>query len=235
MLVQGWLGRAAAARPDHIALRTGEGDWTYAHLLSAAQLGACELTALGVGAGERVAIALPADLGFAQALHACLLLGAVAVPLAVRSPAAERARLSGGARLVLEEPLPHPKGGSPGGRAPPQRSASAMHDLDATAAVIYTSGTSSAPRPVELTYGNFLWSALGSAVALGVDAADRWLWALPVWHVSGLSILLRSAIYGTTAVVLERFEDERVLHALREERITLLSLVATTLARLLDA
>ena len=42
------------------------------------------------------------------------------------------------------------------------------HDLSATAAVIHTSGTSSAPRPVELTYGNFLWSALGSAVALGV-------------------------------------------------------------------
>jgi len=51
----------------------------------------------------------------------------------------------------------------------------------------------------------------------------------------GLSILLRSAIYATTAVVHERFETDRVLHALQEERITLVSLVATTLARLLDA
>src|SRR2546429_2159268 len=233
MLVQGWLGRAAAARPDHIALCTGEGDWTYAQLLRAAELGAHELQAAGVQAGERVAIALPAGLGFAQALHACLLLGAVAVPLDVRAPAAERARLSADARLVLEEPLPLPASGSSAGRPFAPQHAGTAHDLDAAAAVIHTSGTSSAPRPVELTYGNFLWSALGSAVALGLGHADRWLCALPVWHVSGLSILLRSAIYGTTAVVHERFEEDRVLHALREEGITLISLVATTLSRLL--
>src|SRR2546429_8944855 len=177
MLVQGWLGRAAAARPDHIALCTGEGDWTYAQLLRAAELGAHELQAAGVRAGERVAIALPAGLGFAQALHASLLLGAVAVPLDVRSPAAERARLSADARLLLEEPLP--RAGASDGRARAPQRAGTTHDLSATAAVIHTSGTSSAPRPVELTYGNFLWSALGSAVALGLQDADRWLCALP--------------------------------------------------------
>jgi len=46
---------------------------------------------------------------------------------------------------------------------------------------------------------------------------------------------LRSAIYATTAVVHERFEVDRVLRSIREERITLVSLVATTLTRLLDA
>ncbi len=74
----------------------------------------------------------------------------------------------------------------------------ARHDLDATAVVIHTSGTTAAPRPVELTYGNLLWSALGSAVALGLDPEERWLCALPLSHVGGLSILLRSAIYATT-------------------------------------
>jgi O-succinylbenzoic acid--CoA ligase len=102
-------------------------------------------------------------------------------------------------------------------------------------AVIHTSGTTSAPRPIELTYGNFLWSALGSAVALGVDPRERWLCALPVSHVGGLSILLRSAIYATTAVVHERFDTEAVLGALQSDRVTLVSLVSTTLARLLDA
>ncbi len=62
--------------------------------------------------------------------------------------------------------------------------------------MIHTSGTTSAPRPVELTYGNFLWSALGSAVALGLDPRERWLCALPLSHVGGLSILMRSAIYA---------------------------------------
>ncbi len=75
--------------------------------------------------------------------------------------------------------------------------------------MIHTSGTTSAPRPVELSYGNFLWSALGSGVALGVDPQERWLCALPVSHVGGLSILVRSAIYATTAVIHERFDTER--------------------------
>ncbi|HTD57959.1 MAG TPA: AMP-binding protein, partial [Solirubrobacteraceae bacterium] len=111
----------------------------------------------------------------------------------------------------------------------------ATHDLDAVCAVIHTSGTTSQPRPVELTYGNFLWSALGSGVALGVDPSERWLCALPLSHVGGLSILVRSVIYATTAVIHERFDSGRVLTALREEQITLVSLVSTTLARLLDA
>src|SRR4029077_163077 len=79
------------------------------------------------------------------------------------------------------------------------------------------------------------WSALGSAAALDRDPDERWLCALPVSHVCGLSILLRSAIYATTAVIHPRFDTDLVLHALREQDITLVSLVATTLARLLDA
>ncbi len=87
-----------------------------------------------------------------------------------------------------------------------------------------------------LTYGNWLWSALGSAVALGVDPGERWLCCLPVAHVGGLSILMRSAIYGTTAVVHERFDAGRVLEALRDPAgPTLVSLVPATLTRLLDA
>ena len=110
-----------------------------------------------------------------------------------------------------------------------------VHDLDAVAAVIHTSGTSGPAKAVELTYGNWLWSALGSATALGLDPGERWLCTLPLAHVGGLSILLRSAIYATTAVVHERFETDVVVAALREDGITVVSLVATTLGRLLDA
>jgi O-succinylbenzoic acid--CoA ligase len=111
-----------------------------------------------------------------------------------------------------------------------------VHDLDDPAIVVHTSGTGGAAKPVELTYGNWLWSALGSGVALGVEPDDRWLCALPLSHVGGLSILLRSAIYGTAAVVHERFDAQRVVEALMSsEGPTLVSLVPTTLARALDA
>jgi o-succinylbenzoate---CoA ligase len=171
-----------------------------------------------------------------QALHACLLLGAVAVPVDLRLAPAERERIAAGAAVCLEEPLlTEARPPRPDGATGADRYASAQHDLAATAVVIHTSGTTSAPKPIELTYGNFLWSALGSAVALGLDPGERWLCALPLAHVGGLSILLRSAIYATTAVIHERFDTDAVLDALREQDITLVSLVATTLARLLDA
>jgi O-succinylbenzoic acid--CoA ligase len=232
MLVEGWLSRAAAARPGHPALVTPAGTWSYSDLLHAASAGAGQLARAGVGPGDRVGIALPGGLPFAQALHACLLMGAVAVPLDVRLTADERARLAGAAALVIDEPLETPAGGAGTSGRDPARD---THELDAPAVVLHTSGTSAAPREVELTYGNFLWSALGSAVALGSRPDESWLCALPVSHVGGLSILVRCAIYATSAVVHERFETDRVLHALRTQKVTLVSLVATTLARLLDA
>jgi O-succinylbenzoic acid--CoA ligase len=60
------------------------------------------------------------------------------------------------------------------------------------------------------------------------------LCTLPMVHVGGLSIVLRSAIYGTSAVVHERFDLDAALDALMEREVTLVSVVATTLARLLD-
>jgi O-succinylbenzoic acid--CoA ligase len=226
MVIEGWLDRAASHAPERVAVETPELSWTYAELLARARQGAGQLADRGAGPGERVAIALAPGADFVQALHACLLLGAVAVPVDLRLAAGERERIATGAAVVVEEPLRATGSG---------RGQAVQHDLDAPALIVHTSGTTSAPRPVTLTYGNILWSALGSGVALGVDPAERWLCALPLSHVGGLSILLRSAIYGTTAVVHERFETDRVKDALQAGGVTLTSLVATTLARLLDA
>jgi O-succinylbenzoic acid--CoA ligase len=226
MVIEGWLDRAARLAPDRVALETSQGSPTYIGLQGLARVAATQLAERGVKRGERVAIALPPGLDFAQALHACMTLGAIAVPLDLRLAAAEQERIAQGAALVLDEPL---------GKDGPELQPPARHELSSTAMIVHTSGTTSAPRPVELTYANILWSALGSAVALGSDPRERWLCALPLAHVGGLSILLRSAIYATTAVVHERFETDRVLEALRGGGVTLVSLVATTLTRLLDA
>jgi o-succinylbenzoate---CoA ligase len=230
MVVESWLHRAARTRPGGVAVEGVDDSRTYAELYAAARAGMGVLEGRGVRAGNRVAIALEPGLAFAEAFHACLLLGAVAVPVDLRLSAAERALVCADAAVVeaplIESPVPGAAAVAAGNNE---------HDLDAVATVIHTSGTTSAPRPIELTYGNFLWSALGSAVALDLDPRERWLCALPVSHVGGLSILVRSAIYATTAVVHPRFDTDLVLRALREDDITLISLVATTLARLLDA
>lgn len=217
-----WLTRAAAMHPQRTALQ----GLPYAALLEAARGAAGALREWGVQPGGRVAIALATGPEFVAALHGCFLAGAVAVPVDLRLSGRERGERLAGARVVVEEPLY----GSPITDVEPLA-------LELVAAIVHTSGTTSAPRPVELTFGNFLAGALGSAVALGLDQDERWLCPMPLVHVGGLSIPIRSAIYGTTAVVAPRFEVKEVLGALMDarQRITLVSLVPTMLARLLDA
>jgi O-succinylbenzoic acid--CoA ligase len=88
---------------------------------------------------------------------------------------------------------------------------------------------------VNLTYGNHLWSAVGSAFNLGIEPTDRWLCCLPLFHVGGLSIVMRSVIYGTTAVVHDGFDVDRVAASIEGHGVTVVSVVATQLRRLLEA
>jgi o-succinylbenzoate---CoA ligase len=198
---------------------------SYGRLEARARAVAGALHGRGVSEGDRVALALPAGGDFAAALHGCWLAGAVAVPIDLRLTDAERESRASGAVVVLD-------GVSEG----PQIDDAASLREDAVATVLYTSGTTGAPRPVELTFGNWLSGALGSAVSLGLDPHERWLSPLPLSHVGGLAILVRSAIYATEAVVLERFETDALVELLLDPqaRVTLVSLVPTMLARLLD-
>jgi O-succinylbenzoic acid--CoA ligase len=221
VLVDAWLPRAAHAHPDRAAV----GELTFAELHRAALRTAAALD--GVVAGDRVALALPPGEDFAVALHAVWLRGAIAVPHDLRLTEAERPV----ADHVLRGALPVGDPATASGRFAP----ATRHDLDRVAAIIQTSGTSGVAKPIALTFGNWLWSALGSATALRSPGPERWLCALPVSHVGGLSILVRGAITGGTALVHERWDTERAVHALNEQDATLVSVVPTTLARLLDA
>jgi O-succinylbenzoic acid--CoA ligase len=213
-----WLLRAAARRPDREAVN----GVSYAELAGRAAEAAAGLVAQGVRPGERVGLALPAGTDLVVLLHACWMAGAVAVPHDLRLTEAERPA----ADHVVDAVAPRPVDGT---------SLHREHDLAATAVLLQTSGTSGAPKPVELSFGNLLWSALGSGVALGTHPAERWLCALPLAHVGGLGIVVRSAIGATTALVHPGWDTERVLGALERDGVTLVSVVPTTLARLLDA
>ena len=72
-----------------------------------------------------------------------------------------------------------------------------------------TSGTSGEPKPVDLTAANHEASARPRPRASGSTADDRWLCCLPLNHVGGLSILIRSAIYGTAAVIEDALRGRR--------------------------
>jgi o-succinylbenzoate---CoA ligase len=221
-IVPDWIHLAAAKHPDRVAIEGPERALTYAELSQAAISAANGLQQLG--ARERVALALASPEELVIALHGCLLAGVSAVPIDLRLTEAERAERLAGVDVVVSEPLRGSGPPAPFGRGQP-------------AAVMHTSGTTAAPKPVVLTHENFLASALGSAVALGLDPAERWLCPMPLTHVGGLSIPIRSAIYATTAVLHGRFDTEAVLDDLMDpgRRITVVSLVPTMLSRLLEA
>ena len=201
---------------------------SYAELAAGAARAARRLAALGVGEGERVATTLPPGAAFAELVHALPLLGASLVPLNTRLTDTERRwQLEDcGARLSVSEPLD-------GDEA--DVALRDQVDPDTEHSVIYTSGTTGTPSAVSLTHRNHTASALASAWNLGVHPDDRWLCVLPLFHVGGLAILLRSAIYGTTAVIHDGFDAERVRSAFERGEITVASLVPTMLRRLVDA
>lgn len=107
-------------------------------------------------------------------------------------------------------------------------------DLSRPFAVIYTSGTTGKPKGTVLTYGNFWWSAMASALQFGMQKDDEWLVPMPLFHVGGLSVLIRSLIYGTTAVIHDHFDVQLVNNTIDEEGITLLSVVPTMLSSMLE-
>lgn len=212
-----WLTAAARERPDHPALVTAGGTLTYGQLRAGAERMARRLAARGVGEGSLVATTLPAGRDFAELLHALPRLAAAFAPLDPRAPARVDA-------LLVDAPVEGEEA-DVGLRD--------RVDPDGLHTVIHTSGTTGTPKPVELTYGNHFASAMSSAENLGVDPGDRWLSPLPAFHVGGLAVLLRSAIYATTAVVHNGFDAEAVRDELATA--TLASLVPTMLARVRGA
>ena len=221
-----WLDHSARTHPDRVALADSTRRLTYAELRRSAGAVAATLAEEGVGSGDPVAIELPAGVGHAVALHGAILAGAIVQPLP--RTGREGVPVASGARFLDGEMLKRAE--RDGGTWP-----TIHRDPREPLTRMLSSGTSGEPKPIELTGGNHLWSALASATNLGVRDDDDWLCCMPLNHVGGLSILIRSAMYATAATIHDGFEVARVADALESGGVTIVSLVATQLVRLLDA
>ncbi|WP_175990594.1 o-succinylbenzoate--CoA ligase [Bacillus sp. Marseille-Q1617] len=105
--------------------------------------------------------------------------------------------------------------------------------LDQVCSVMYTSGTTGAPKGVLQTYGNHWWSAIGSSLNLGTSENDTWLCSVPLFHISGYSILMRSVIYGMSVRLFDHFDAVRINRELKSGSITIMSAVSNMLQRML--
>ncbi|MEA2598292.1 MAG: o-succinylbenzoate---CoA ligase [Thermomicrobiales bacterium] len=248
-----WLGRRAVTHACQPALLTGSFRWTFAELDSRVSEAVQRLAAQGVVAGDRVALLARNGPAFVVVTHALGRLGAVLVPLNVRLTPSELAwQLSDVKASVLLHDDVHADLASavfaqvpdlrtvtigPEGPIDPTANTVPLRDritLDAIQGIVYTSGTTGRPKGALLTYGNHWWSATGSALHLGHYLDDRWLAVLPLFHVGGLAILFRSVIAGVPIVLHETFDPVRANRAIDEDGITLLSVVANVLQRMLE-
>ena len=230
MKLDNWLAQRAQSCPDRVALVAEGSQVDYAELEAEATWVARRLAAHGVRRGAITALTMKPGREQVVLIHALMKLGAVVLPLSPRLGEQERNAVFRGGRPAIElddaGQLTQTEADMP---------LLGEHDMDQIHCRILTGGSSGTPRTVGLTYGNHLWSAVGSAFNIGVQPDDRWLCCLPLSHVSGLSIVMRSAIYGTAVVLHDGFDTDRVAAALEEDGITVVSLVSTMLVRLLEA
>jgi O-succinylbenzoic acid--CoA ligase len=241
----------ASITPRAPAIEGEDSTWTFAELAERARRGAAYIAASAPPTAAPVAMLLPGDARFVAWLAALSLAGRAAMPLNTRLTTAELAQQLAAARadLLLGERgdprlaelaarlpgldvvavpqfavLPDARGHMPGEEAAD----------DALLVVLFTSGTSGRSKGACLTWSNFAASALAAADPLGPAIAERWLACMPLFHVGGLSIVVRSVLFGGPIRLHSRFDAALVSDALDAGDIAGVSLVPTMLARLLD-
>lgn len=244
------LRRSSARAPQQRAIHFQGRDLTYADLDALANRLARWLLANGIGRGDAVAIFATNSPEYAAAFFGCARIGAVLVPINLMFTAddvdyvLEKTR----AKALLVEPMFAGKGN----RAPAMRflldeqfrAALASHDgstvehlvnNEDTLLVIFTSGTTARPKGVALTHLNFHAYLLAGYAEFGFDRTQRYLLALPMFHVAGLVILFSCFASGCDSVVLPLPKPEPILHAIVQHRINTLALPATVWVGLLQA
>lgn len=94
-------------------------------------------------------------------------------------------------------------------------------DDEATAEILYTSGTTGKPKGCVLTHRSVVMAAVTGALALKMDENDRLLMAMPIWHSSPLNNWFLGASYvGATTILLREYHPLHFLQTVQQERCT---------------
>lgn len=245
------IWRWADETPDALALREGERSWTFAQLRDDIRAAAAQLAGRGVRAGERVLVVVPTSAEFVLTYHAVLALGATAVtvnPLCTRRELEHFVRDAGcsfalgwheGAEAVTATAAAEGFDVwllEPGCVAPGDGPEPVAVDTDDAAVLLYTSGTTGAPKGAVLTHGNLLSCGEALAEALDLTPQDRMGTALPLFHVFGQSAVMFTAYSaGGSLSLLRPFDPDALLRMAAEQQLTGLAGVPTMWNAMLHA
>ncbi|MEO4051832.1 o-succinylbenzoate--CoA ligase [Solibacillus sp. CAU 1738] len=239
-----WIAQRAYLTPNRTGLSFGQQSWTFKQLHEEALLIAKKLATFA-NTGERIAILAPSNPELIKVIYGCMHMqfeivflngrlssrelayqiddAEVKVVLAATS---ELEKLPKDINVVTFEQLAAIEG--------TEIAIAKEWDETQTISIMYTSGTTGFPKGVRQTVGNHSSSAISSALNLGITDSDVWLCTVPLFHISGFSILVRSLLYGMTVRLYEKFDTALCTQEIIAGKVTKMSVVAVTLERILS-
>ncbi|MED4652173.1 o-succinylbenzoate--CoA ligase [Bacillus pseudomycoides] len=237
-----WLMQRSFLTPERTAIETKEEKITFLELHE--KVGSiCEhLSYLQIEKGQKVAVLMKNGTQMITVIHALSYIGAVAVLLNTRLSREELLWQMDDAEVVClvtdqefetEQILVYAFEEVVNG---PKKTAVVQEEfsLEESMTIIYTSGTTGKPKGVILTYGNHWASAVGSSLNLGLRDDDCWLACMPMFHVGGLSLLMKNIMYGMRILLVPKYDPDFIHEAIKTRGITIISVVSKMLMDLLE-
>lgn len=245
----------ASIAPDQEILTDGSESLTYGELRERIARAAGVLGGLGVGVGDRVGVFATNNVVYPEIIYAIASRGAIFVPMNFRAREDEARHLldDSGARVVfadrryeeLLEGVRSPKteriiyldGEYQRERdaAEPDFEISFEVDDDDIAVLMYTSGTTSLPKGVELTHGGLTAYVMGNGEPTDGTPRGTTLVSAPLYHVAGLGSLLVSLFSGRRVFTMPQFKPEDWIDLVHQHQVQHAFLVPTMLAMVLDS
>ena len=231
-------------RRDEVALEFAGRCFTFGEIDTRSNRMAHLLRARGLETGDRLCVYLANCVEMIDLYLACIKLGAIFVPINILYRDREMAHIlkdAAPAALVAAAPCASPVAvwnpthlAAEAAKLSSDRPAVPL-DGDTPAGIVYTSGTTGVAKGAVLTHNNFAANAITLLACWQIAAADRFLLALPLFHVhalgNGLHCWLAS---GCRMRLLERFEHQKAAAEFLDFRPTLFFGVPTIYVRLLD-
>ncbi|WP_459503508.1 o-succinylbenzoate--CoA ligase [Bacillus sp. C1] len=237
-----WLMQRAFLTPERIAIETKEETITFLELHE--KVGSvCEhLAYLQVEKGQKVAVLMKNGTEMITVIHALSYIGAVTVLLNTRLSREELLWQMEDAEVVClitdqefkAEQVPVYVFEEVVNGKKQTAIVQEEFSLAEPMTIIYTSGTTGKPKGVILTYGNHWASAVGSSLNLGLRDDDCWLACMPMFHVGGLSLLMKNVMYGMRILLVPKYDPDFIHEAIKSRGVTIISVVSKMLTDLLE-
>src|SRR5262245_45858644 len=229
-----FLARSAYTWRDSIAVVEGERRFTYAELAMRVERQSAALAALGVVAGDRVAVLSPNSAMALEAHFAPMRIGAIVVMLNTRLSAGELEWILKhcGAKVLLVDPALKPLAANAGvphliddyeaflQSADGSCDAVPVTDENACIAINYTSGTTGFPKGVMYTHRGAWVNAIGEITQHGLTQRSVYLWTLPMFHCNGWCFPWAVTAAGGRHICIRQTDPREMVALIQSEGVT---------------